>query len=763
MPESALPQPLTPLVGRVWEVASAGALLRDPQVRLLTLTGPGGVGKTRLALRIAEQTTSAFAQGVIFVPLAMVRDPAMVVPTIAETLGVPSLGDQDLPRRLGEFLRDRQVLLVIDNFEQVREGATDIAELLRWAPMLKVLITSREPLRLLGEQEFPVEPLPLPQSGIRLTPAAVSASDAGALFLQRARAVRPGFRLTDEYAVAIAEICRRLDGLPLAIELAAARTKILSPPALLVRLSDMSHILTEGPRDAPQRLQTMAAAIAWSYELLSESEQRFFRQMSIFPGGFGIDAATAVHDNDDSADVFELVASLVDKSLLSQVESATGDARFVMLETIRDFGLEEHAKHGEDEEIRRRQTAWLDQLAQEALPVFRSRRDMRPWLDRFEEEHDNVRAVLDWLVERGDGDTALRICGGLFWFWYIRGYLSEGRWRIETALAQAPDAPAVDRARAQITSAMIAHWQGDDRQARSWAEGAVELARDASDQWAVVFALGILGAVSKDAVRFEEGARYLEQALENAEANAFPATIALVFDHLGVAAWAQGQTRRAIDYWERGLAVHRREGDMWGAALAMSYLGTVACERGDLATALELQRESLAYRWEIRNAEDIAYGLANMAMIAAAAGHPVRAARLFGASEATRELIGNPVLEPEGSVYQRSVERVQSVLSADDFRVAWEAGRSLTLEAAVAEAMAPIETAAARDERPFDLTDREVEVLGLLAEGKSDREIGDLLFISTRTAQTHVSHILGKLGVSSRSAATNLAIREGIA
>jgi non-specific serine/threonine protein kinase len=763
MPESALPQPLTPLVGRVWEVASAGALLRDPQVRLLTLTGPGGVGKTRLALRIAEQAAPEFAQGVIFVPLAMVRDPAMVIPAIAESLGVPSLGDQTLLRRLVDFLKARHVLLLIDNFEQVQEGATDIAELLGGAPMLKVLITSRVPLRLSGEQEFLVEPLPLPQGGSRATPAAVSASDAGALFLQRARAVRPGFGLTDEYAAAVADICRRLDGLPLAIELAAARSKVLSPPALLARLSDMSRILTEGPRDAPQRLQTMRAAISWSYDLLSEAEQSLLRRLSIFPGGFGIEAAAAVNDPDNHEDAFELLASLVDKSLLSQRASVSGDARFVMLETVRDFGMEELSRHGEESAARQRQATWLEELVDLARPSFKTRQNLRLWLERFEEEHDNIRTVLDWLTAAGEGHTALRLCGGLYWFWYIRGFLSEGRARIEQALEQSPDAPPEHRARAYLGAAMMAHWQGDDEWAEPWVKRAIELAEEAGDQWAVAFGWGILSAVSEDTGRFEEAIEPMQRALEIAERNAFPATAALAIDHLGVAAWGRGQSDLAIQYWEKGLAIHRQLGDLWGASIALSYLGIAACERKDLTTATQMQQESLTYRWEIRNTEDVAHGLSNMAMIAAASGAFERAARLFGAAESTHELIGNPVKEPERTIYQRYIDRARASMDTADFQVAWHAGRALPLESAVAEALLPIKVVAAGENRPFDLTDREVEVLELLAEGKSDREIGDQLFISTRTAQTHVSHILGKLGVSSRSAATNVAIREGIA
>ncbi|MGD9712329.1 MAG: LuxR C-terminal-related transcriptional regulator, partial [Thermomicrobiales bacterium] len=332
----------------------------------------------------------------------------------------------------------------------------------------------------------------------------------------------------------------------------------------------------------------------------------------------------------------------------------------------------------------------------------------------------------------------------------------------ERSLEMAPNAPIVSRARAHIGGAMMTHWQGDDTQAELWVRHGIELAEEAGDEWAAAFGWGILGLVAEDSGRYEDAVAPLERALEIADRLAFPATIGLVLDHLGVVAWGRGNPAGAVEYWNRGLAVHRAVEDEWGAAIALSYLGIAACERGDLATALDMQRESLTYRWDIRNTEDVAHGLANLAMIAVAGGHPQQAARLFAASESTHELIGNPVKEPERSIYQKYIDRTRIALGEDLFRETWAVGRMLPLDIAVAEALTPFEIRADAEERPFGLTAREMDVLRLMVEGQTDKDIADQLFISTRTAQGHVSHILGKMSVPSRTAATSLAIREGI-
>ncbi len=762
-PDAALPQPITPLVGRVWEVAEAGALLRDPQVRLLTLTGPAGVGKTRLALRIAEQSVDDFPQGIVFVPLAAVRDPAQVVPVIAAGMGVPRPDDDALRVRLIDFLSGRRMLVLLDNFEQVIDAATEIGQLLVGAPTIKVMVTSRISLHISGEQEYAVAPLALPRADRAVfTPEQVMGSDAGLLFVQRARSVRPDFALTAESATAVAEICRRLDGLPLAIELAAARSKLLTPAALRDRLGDRLGVLAGGPRDAPERLRTMRAAIAWSYELLDDREQRMLRRLAVFAGGFGMDAAMRV-SQDASDDVLSLISSLVDKSLLTHWELAGGEVRFAMLETIRDYCLTELVQHGEEADAHAAQARWLQELIEPSRSDLMTRRNLRAWLDLFEMEHDNIRTVLEWHLVNGHGVVALEICGGLFWFWYLRGHLAEGRRWIERSLSAATsEGSAAVRARANLAAAMMSHWQGDDAHAEPAVRHSIELAEQAGDEWSAAFGWGILGLVAEDSGRWDEAVGPLEKSLELAERKGFPAMVGLVLDHLGVVAWGRGDTAAAIDYWQRGLAIHREVGDEWGAAISLSYLGIAACERGDLQTALDMQRQSLTYRWEIRNTEDVAHGLSNLAMIAVSGGHHHQAVRLFATAETTHELIGNSVKEPERSIYQKYLERARAALGDEPFRKAWMEGKLLSLEVAVSEALMPFDVRGEIENRPFDLTAREMDVLRLMVEGLSDREIADQLFISPRTAQGHASHILGKLGVSSRTAATSLAIREGI-
>ncbi|HEY7031505.1 MAG TPA: LuxR C-terminal-related transcriptional regulator [Thermomicrobiales bacterium] len=788
-----LPAPLTSFVGREHEVQAVGGLLRRSDVRLVSLTGPGGVGKTRLALRLAGDLASDFPDGVVFVPLAPIGEAALVPSTIAQALAVREAGGRPLREILEAFLRGRRLLLVLDNFEQVVGAAPSVTALLAACPDLKALVTSRIALRVLGEQEFPVPPLALPDSE-RLPPVAeLERTEAVALFLRRAREVRPDFALTAETAPIVAQICRRLDGLPLALELAAARSKVLSPPALAARLTNRLQVLTSGPQDQPARLQTMRAAIAWSYDLLTEDEQALFRRLAVFAGGFTLEAAEAIGAEGGgreaggepcfsafrpppSAPVLDLLSSLVDKSLVRQQDGREGEPRFWMLETIREYGLEQLAAAGEEEGTRRRHAAWYLAMAEELWPAIRRRQDFVHGVNRLAAEHDNLRAALAWWDGTGDNQSLLRLAGAIFGFWYLHGHLREGLSWLEGALMHADGTPTAVRAQALLGAGMLAHYAADDARAIPWLEESLALYRTTSHRWGLAFTLTILGIVAEDSGDYDRAAALFAEGLVHARAADAPVETGLLLFHLGIVAWGRGDRARADALLDEALAVQQASGDLaYGAAESLAFLGLFACERGELLRSVEMQRESLSLQLELGSEEILAVNLANVAMLALADRRPAVAARLFGAAVGQREAIGNPFKLPERAVYDRAIATARSVLRDDDFAAAWDAGRALSLTEAVAEAFAALDetgsqaTTGAAPSRPpsaapgsfAGLTSRELEVLRLLVEGCSDREIAEALFISPRTAQVHVAHIFTKLNVGTRSAAVAAALRAG--
>jgi predicted ATPase len=700
-----LPQPLTSFVGRERELAAVEALLT--RTRLLTLVGPPGTGKTRLAIAAAATAGAAFPDGVLFAQLAPIRDVTLVGTALVRVLGLREGPAHSALDMLVAYLERRQVLLLLDNFEHVLEAAPLVSDLLLACPGLVALATSRAPLRLYGEQEFAVPPLALPPSGRSLPLADLARYEAVQLFLDRARAVRPGFVLTEEEGSAVAAICRRLDGLPLAIELAAARVRLLPPQALLDRLgggpADGPHslaataaplrVLTGGPRDVPARQRALREAIAWSYALLTSDEQRLLRHLAVFTGGWTVEAAEAVamnRERDDGTEgnkesALDRLESLVAQSLVRLERSTNGEPRFLLLETIREYAWEQLVAHGTPEAAQARHAAFYLTLAEKAEPLSTSQ---PAWLRTLETEIHNLRGALRWYTRRGEAEAALRLASALWPLWLMGGHVAEGQQRLRELLdLEAGGAYAAARAGALFTAGLMAYFRQDYPEARRLYEESVVLRRRIQDRSGLAASLSYLSMVAREQGDYTAARRLGSETLAIYEGLADERGVAMALCRLAEIDHIEGGYVAARQGYERSLETYRQLGRSPFLAWSLHHLGRLALDQGDLAAAGAWMREGLVVRRAEGDALGILYSLAALANLAAAEGRPARAVRLAGAAAALSTATGAVLQPTERRSGERWLALARAVLHPAAAAAAWAEGQAMPVEQAVAYAL----------------------------------------------------------------------------
>jgi predicted ATPase len=674
-----LPAQATPFIGREHELAAVLALLRRDDVRLITLSGTGGTGKSRLALQTAANLLEEFEHGVYFVDLAPITDPELMLSTVARVLAVKEIGNRELADRLKDHLREKHMLLVLDNFEQVIKAAPLVSDLLTSAPRLKIIVTSREVLRVHGEHDYSVPPLGLPERKRRRTIAILCQYESVALFMQRAKASRSDFEITKHNAPAIAEICIKLDGLPLAIELAAARVRLLTPQSLLERLSSRLGTLGSGARGLAARQRTLRGAIDWSYNLLDEGEKKLFARLGVFVGGWTLEAAEEVCGDDLPFDVLDGLESLLDKSLLRVVEGRGQQTRFLMLETIREYAVERLDQSEEGEVVRDSHARYFLALTeQEKAGAAASE-----YLESIQADHDNVRAALGGSLEGGKAEVALRMGYGLWTFWYLHGHLSEGRRWLEEALVTGAGAPAPLRANALRAAGNMAYHIGDYSAALVHQEECLELYRQLGDKKGIAASLNNLAITAADDGDFALSRSLYEDSLALSRELGDRESEALTLGNLGNLELYQGQLDEARSRYQQSLEIYRGQSAKAGIPYPLSELGDLARRQGDCASARTYLTEAITISRDLGIDMGVTSCVKRFGDIAVEEGRIDRALRLFGAAEALREGMGLLLQPFEHTEYEHTLEALRGQLDEEVFNALMEEGRAMTRDEAV--------------------------------------------------------------------------------